>query len=137
MIRYNFPSMKKIIYLILGTALLSACTSSPIKGTWQYDGGIYNGKPRKAATDFKMIRTYTGDSYEGHLIEGTTETRYTAGNYEIKEDSVFLTSTFSNQPSQLLNRTQAYGFKVEDSRLTIRGTLPNGMQVEEYWKKVK
>ncbi|HEY0899621.1 MAG TPA: hypothetical protein VGD90_09810 [Sphingobacteriaceae bacterium] len=129
--------MKNIIYLIFGTALLSACSNSPMKGTWQYDGGIYNGKSRQAAADFKMLRTYTGDSYEGHLLEGTTETRYTAGKYKIKDDSVFLTSTFSSQPSQLLNRTQAYEYKVEDSRLTIRGTLPNGMQVEEYWKRVE
>lgn len=129
--------MKINNYLFLTFLFLTACSSSPMKGTWQYDGGVYNGKPRKAAEDFKMFRTYTWDSYEGHLIEGDIKTRYTAGKYEIRKDSVYLTSTFSSQPSQLLNRTQAYEFKVEDSRLTIRGTLPNGMQVEEYWKQTE
>lgn len=130
--------MRKIAVLLLGVIMSAAgCTDSPIEGTWQYDGGIYNGNPRQASTDFQMIRTYTTDSYEGHMIEGKTDTRYTAGTYEVKNDSIYLTSTFSNQPSQLLGRSQAYQFEIADSRLTIKGTLPNGMQVEEYWKKVE
>jgi hypothetical protein len=130
--------MKPIVGTIFILAsLLGACTSGPMEGTWQYDGGIYNGNSKAAAQDFKMLRTYTKDTYEGKLLEGQSETRYTAGNYEIRADSVFLTSTFSNQPSQLLGRAQAYKFSIENSRLTISGTLPNGMKVEEYWKKVE
>ena len=129
--------MKLFAIVLVVASLAGACSSGPIQGTWQYDGGIYNGNPRPAASDFRMVRTYTADSYEGHLIEGDTETRYTAGTYEIRNDSVYLTSTFSNQPSQLLGKSQAYHFKIEDYRLTISGFLPNGMQVEEYWKKIR
>ncbi|HEY0897423.1 MAG TPA: hypothetical protein VGE15_12775 [Sphingobacteriaceae bacterium] len=129
--------MKQFTVILLAASLAGACSSGPIQGTWQYDGGVYNGTPRPPATDFRMVRTYTSDAYEGLLIEGNTETRYTAGTYEIRNDSVYLTSTFSNQPSQLLGRSQAYRFRIENSRLTISGFLPNGMQVEEYWKKIK
>ena len=129
--------MKKFVPVLLIASLAGACSSGPIQGTWQYDGGVYNGNPKPAAPDFKMIRTYTKDTYEGHLIEGDNKTRYTAGTYEIRNDSVYLTSTFSSQPSQLLGRSQAYRFRIEDSKLTISGFLPNGMQVEEYWKKVR
>lgn len=123
--------------LILLIASLAGCSSTPMEGTWQYDGGVYNGNPKPAATDYRMVRTYTGDSYEGHLIEGDSETRYTAGTYVIRDDSVYLTSTFSSQPSQLLGRSQAYRFMIEGSKLTISGSLPNGMKVEEHWKKIR
>ena len=129
--------MKYFASLLLIASVAGACNSGPIQGTWQYDGGVYNGNPKPAAPDFKMIRTYTDDTYEGHLIEGDTKTRYTAGTYEIRDDSVYLTSTFSSQPSQLLGKSQAYRFRIENSKLTISGFLPNGMQVEEYWKKVR
>ncbi len=129
--------MKRFAVILLAASLAGACSSGPIQGTWQYDGGVYNGNPKPPARDFRMVRTYTGDTYEGRLIEGESETRYTAGTYQIRNDSVYLTSTFSSQPSQLLGRSQAYRFKIENSRLTISGVLPNGMQVEEYWKKIK
>ena len=122
--------------LILTAVLFAGCQSTPIEGKWQYDGGIYNGKTREAAPEFTMQRTYAADTYEGHVIEGEHQERYTAGTYEVKKDSLFLTSTFSNQPSQLTGRTQAYQFQVNEGKLTIKGVLPNGMQVEEYWKKV-
>ena len=75
--------------------------------------------------------------FRGELREGDSETRYTAGTYVIRDDSVYLTSTFSSQPSQLLGRSQAYRFRIEGSKLTISGSLPNGMKVEEYWKKIR
>lgn len=118
--------------------LLSACSSSLLKGTWQYDGGIYNGRPQKASPGFQMQRSYASDTYEAFMLEGIAEPElYNSGIYEIKGDSLLITSKFSSRPSQNTDVTIAYKFKVENGKLTTNGILPNGMVVEEYWKKVK
>lgn len=117
---------------------LAGCSSNQLEGTWQYDGGVYNGKARQAHTDFQMQRTYKSDTYEAFLLEGTAEPElYNSGSYEIKGDSILITSKFSTQPSQNDNITIGYKFKTENDKLTTNGVLPNGMVVEEYWKKIK
>ena len=118
--------------------LVIGCSSSEVEGKWQYDGGIYNGKPRKAATEFLMQRTYTADSYEAYLLEGQAAPElYNSGSYEIKGDSILITSKFSSQPSQNDNITITYKFTSEGNKMTTSGVLPNGMVVEEYWKKLE
>lgn len=115
----------------------AGCSSNGVEGKWQYDGGVYNGKARNAATEFVMQRTYTSDTYEAYLLEGQAEPElYNSGSYEIKGDSILITSKFSSQPSQNDNVTIAYKFKTEGDRMTTSGVLPNGMVVEEHWKKV-
>lgn len=122
------------LYLIL----MTGCKSNPLEGTWQYDGGIYNGKFQKASPDFKMQRTYSSNTYEAFFLEGEAEPElYTSGIYEIKGDSIFITSKFSSQPSQTTDVTINYKFKVDKQKLTTNGIMPNGMVIEEYWKKVK
>lgn len=117
---------------------IAGCSSNEVEGKWQYDGGVYNGKARKAATEFLMQRTYTSDSYEAYLLEGEAAPElYNSGSYEIKEDSILITSKFSSQPSQNDNVTIAYKLKTEGDKMTTSGVLPNGMIVEEYWKRVK
>lgn len=117
--------------------LITGCSSSEVEGKWQYDGGVYNGKARNAATEFLMQRTYKADTYEAFLLEGQAEPElYNSGTYEIKGDSILITSKFSTQPSQNDNVTIAYKFKTEGDKMTTSGVLPNGMVVEEYWKKV-
>ena len=131
---------QKSTIAILGIIILlqTACSSNSFKGTWQYDGGIYNGKPQAASADLKMQRTYTTDKYEAFIIEGSNEPeKYGSGTYKIKADSFLVTSEYSSQPSQLIGKTVGYKFKLDNDKLTINGTLPNGMKVEEYWKKVK
>ncbi len=128
--------------LLVGTLLILAiagCSSdTSLKGTWQYDGGIYNGTPRVASPEMVMQRIYTANSYEAFVTNPDgTKTKYGAGSYEFKGDSVQFTSKFSNQPSQLLNKAQRYAYKFEGARFITSGVLPNGMVVEEYWKKVK
>ena len=123
---------------VLILLLVSGCSSNAVEGKWQYDGGIYNGKARNAATEFLMQRTYKSNTYEAFLLEGQAEPElYNSGTYEIKRDSILITSKFSTQPSQNDNVTIAYKFKAEGNRLTTSGVLPNGMVVEEYWKKVE
>ncbi|MBC7757933.1 MAG: hypothetical protein H7069_03685 [Phormidesmis sp. FL-bin-119] len=133
--------MKSVItgaLAVLILLLVSGCSSNAVEGKWQYDGGIYNGKARNAATEFLMQRTYKSNTYEAFLLEGQAEPElYNSGTYEIKRDSILITSKFSTQPSQNDNVTIAYKFKAEGNRLTTSGVLPNGMVVEEYWKKVE
>ena len=122
---------------VLILLLISGCSSNAVEGKWQYDGGIYNGKARNAATEFLMQRTYKSNTYEAFLLEGQAEPElYNSGTYEIKRDSILITSKFSTQPSQNDNVTIGYKFKTEGDKLTTSGVLPNGMVVEEYWKKV-
>lgn len=124
--------------IVVISIVFASCSSDRLEGKWQYDGGIYNGKPKASAPDFVLQRTYTKDKYEAHIVEGGVEgEKYAGGDYKIKGDSLFLTGTFSAQTSQLMGITQGYEFKIEGDRLTTKGVLPNGMQVEEYWKKVK
>lgn len=118
-------------------AIITSCSSNPFKGTWQYDGGIYNGKPQKASTEFQMQRTYASESYEAFTIEANNKSElYNSGIYEVKGDSLLITSKFSSRPSQNTDLTIAYKFSINEGKLIINGVLPNGMIVEEYWNKI-
>mgnify|MGYP003299342035 CR=1 FL=1 len=131
---------KKSTIGILGIAIMMsvACSSNSFKGTWQYDGGIYNDKEQKASPDFKMQRTYTANKYEAFMLEeGSPPEKYGSGRYEIKGDSFLVTSEYSLQPSQTVGKTIGYKFKINKDKLTLNGVLPTGMKVEEYWKKIK
>ena len=50
--------------------------------------------------------------------------KYGSGSYQVKNDTFYVTSEFSAQPSQLLGKTIAYTYKFETDTLTIKGTLP-------------
>ncbi|SKB34032.1 hypothetical protein [Daejeonella lutea] len=129
--------LKTTALLAICLILITGCSSNGVEGKWQYAGGVYNGKARKAATEFLMQRTYTSDTYEAYLLEGQLEPElYNSGSYEIKGDSILITSKFSSQPSQNDNVTVAYKFKTEGDKMITSGVLPNGMVVEEHWKKV-
>lgn len=129
---FNFPS---VLFCLI---VISSCTTSPIKGTWQYDGGLYNGREQKASPDFKMQRTYTGNTFEAFMIEGSAIPElYSSGIYEMKGDTLLITSKFSSRPSQNTDVMITYKFTIYKDKLSINGVLPNGMIVEEYWKKVK
>jgi hypothetical protein len=117
--------------------VLSSCSNNPLEGTWQYNGGLYNGREQKASPNFNMQRTYSEKSYEAFKIEDFIEPElYNSGIYEVQGDTLLITSKFSSRPSQNTDLTIRYKFKIENNKLTINGVLPNGMVVEEYWKKV-
>lgn len=131
----NLLNISSFLFFLV---IFSSCNNSPFKGTWQYDGGVYNGKSQKASLEFQMNRIYSENSYEAFMLEGNNPPDlYNSGIYEIKGDSVYITSTFSSRPSQNTDVTIAYKFVVDQDKLTLNGILPNGMIVEEYWKRVK
>jgi hypothetical protein len=85
-----------------------------------------------------MQRTYTENSFEAFMIEGSAKPElYSSGIYEIKGDTLLITSKFSSRPSQNTDVLITYKYAIDQKKLTINGMLPNGMVVEEYWKKVK
>jgi len=133
--------MKKffnVSFALMCLVLISSCSTGPLKGTWQYDGGVYDGRSQKASTEFQMQRIYNADTYEAFMLEGNNPPElYNSGIYEIKGDSLFITSKFSSRPSQNTDVTIAYKFAINIDKLTINGVLPNGMIVEEYWKRIK
>jgi hypothetical protein len=137
--------MKRVAFILLFfiPVLISAGFIVPhpvktLKGTWQFQGGIYNGKPDGAPKEYIMKRNYTDHSFVALASQtGYTTEKYEAGNYVLKGDTCFETSTFSSRPSQLVGKTVAYLFKIQNNELILSGTLPSGMVVEEHWKKIK
>ena len=128
----------KLLTILFGIIIISSCSKNPIIGTWQYDGGLYNGREQKASPDFQMQRTYTENTFEAFLIEGSAEPElYNSGIFVVKNDTLLITSKFSSRPSQNTDVTIIYKYVIDQNRLKIKGVLPNGMIVEEYWKKVK
>ena len=131
--------MKKSSLLILLVAILTSFQKpKTLKGTWQFCGGYFNGKPNPAPKDYKMQRKYTATNYEAFLLEkGEKPYKYEAGNYKLVADTCLETQTFSSQPSQLKGITVHFAYTMRHDTLVLKATLPNGFVEEDYWKKVK
>ncbi len=132
--------MKRTILLsitIICIALTSFVNPTTLKGTWQFKGGIYNGKPDTASLLYTMRRVYADHDFNAFASQAGYKTeRYEAGNYVIKGDTCFETQTYSNQPSQATGKTIAYIITFKKDEFILSGTLPSGMVVEEHWSRV-
>jgi hypothetical protein len=126
-------------YLIfIALTLLSFTPPVTLKGTWQFAGGIYNGKKEGAPEGYALHRKYTATNYQAFVIEkGMKPEKYETGNYSLKGDTCVDTETFCSQPSKITNIPIRYLYTLRHDTLTLKGTLPTGMRVEEYWKRVK
>lgn len=126
--------------LTMLTALTTSAQNnkSSLKGTWQFAGGVYNGKTDTASTAYTMQRVYSDIDFNAFASEkGYKTERYEAGRYILKGDTCFETQTFSSRPSQLLDKTMVYTYQVKNNNeLILSGTLPSGMVVEEHWRRV-
>jgi hypothetical protein len=130
--------MKKMGILFMSLLLFSFQTTTTLKGTWQFVGGIYNGKKEGKPTEYTLQRKYDTAHYEAFIIEkGFKPEKYEAGHYSLKGDTCIDTETFSSQPSKITNIPIHYLFSLNKDTLTLKGTLPTGMTVEEHWKKIK
>lgn len=131
--------MQKSLYVIFAVLVLSSFVKiSSLKGTWQYAGGISNGKLYAAPQDYAQQRIYTKDKFEAFLLEkGEKPLKYEAGGYSLTTDSCFETQTYSLQPSVLTGKLIHYSYTITNDTLFLKGKLPNGIEVEDYWKKVK
>jgi hypothetical protein len=132
---------KYILYtgiVVLIFSIYSFQLTPVITGTWEFVGGIYNGKKEGAPTTYALHRKYSARGYEAFAIEkGYKTQKYEAGIYFFKADTCVDTETFSAQPSKITNVPIHYTYTLRNDTLTLKGTLPTGMRVEEYWKKIK
>jgi len=130
--------MKKLGIFITSLLLCSFQTPATLKGTWKFVGGIYNGKKEGAPTGYTLHRKYGAVHYDAFALEkGFKPEKYESGNYVLKGDTCIDTETFSSQPSKITNIPIHYLYAVQHDTLILKGTLPTGMVVEEYWKRVK
>lgn len=125
--------------LILLVAIFSSFQQpKTLKGTWQFCGGLFNGKPNPAPKDYTLQRKYTTTNYEAFLLEkGEKPFKYEAGNYKLVADTCLETQTFSAQPSQLKDITVHFAYTMRNDTLVLKATLPSGFIEEDYWKRVK
>ena len=129
--------MKKLCFLFTALLLCSFQTPPSLKGTWEFVGGIYNGKKEGAPTEYALHRKYDDSHYEALAIEkGYNPEKYEAGDYTLIADTCIDKETFCSQPSKITNIPIHYLFIIKNDTLTLKGTLPTGMRVEEYWKRV-
>lgn len=131
--------IRKILPLILlAFALYSFTYKSSLKGTYEYAGGIYNGKAESASKDYTLRRSYDAAHYQGLFIAAGEDTvTYEKGDYRLQKDTCLETQTFSSQPSKVTGLTLRYRYQVKNDTLIFSGILPNGTSVKEFWKKVK
>ncbi|MDB5110990.1 MAG: hypothetical protein JWR67_2104 [Mucilaginibacter sp.] len=131
--------MKKLLFLIALSILFSSFYQErTLKGTWEYKGGIYNGKPDSATRNYTLQRKYTNTQYNAYLIEkGEKTQKYEGGNYSLKGDTCLETQTYSAEPSKLIGVTIHYLYTIRHDTLILKAQLPNGIVEEDYWKKVK
>jgi hypothetical protein len=132
--------MKKSIIPVIGVLLLCAFrfADSPLKGNWEYRGGIINGKLDAAPSAYKLQRIYDDEHYKAKVIEEGEKTEiYEKGDYQLKGDTCFETQTYCMQESKLLNKTIKYNYTISNDTLKLLSVLPNGNKVEDYWVKVK
>ena len=130
--------------LILSNAIvLLLITSSfqqpkSLTGNWKFAGGIYNGKREGAPKDYTLIRKYAPGHYEAFAEQkGYKTEKYETGDYTLKGDTCVDTETFCSQPSKITHIPIHYLYTLKHDTLTLKGTLPTGMRVEEYWVRVE
>jgi hypothetical protein len=132
--------MKKLILPILAVFMLCSFGKSdnPLKGVWEYRGGLFNGKLDTASTAYSLQRTYDKAHYKALLKEkGEKTVTYEKGDYKLQADTCFETQTYSLQPSKLLNTTVKYTYTISNDTLKLFSILPNGNKVEDHWVKIK
>jgi hypothetical protein len=55
-----------VLFIVTGSSFQPALS---LKGTWQFVGGIYNGKKEGAPTEYALQRKYTPGHYEAFALE--------------------------------------------------------------------
>lgn len=135
--------MNSNIKILSGAFLIVIFLSSfyqaqTLEGNWEYVGDIFNGKKEGPPVGYALQRKYSPAHFEAYVIQkGYVPEMYETGDYWLKADSCLEVQTFSNQDSKLLNIPVHYHYSVINDTLTLKGILPNGEKVEEYWKRIK
>src|SRR3569623_201714 len=111
--------MKKIIiFLLLIIVASSFANVRTLKGTWQFAGGIYNGRQEGPTKKYTLQRKYTDTTFDAYLVEkGSKPQKYQSGYYAIKNDSCTETETFSSQSSKLTGIPVHYHYELRHDSL--------------------
>ncbi|MDB5135174.1 MAG: hypothetical protein JWP37_1777 [Mucilaginibacter sp.] len=127
----------RFLFSFLFVLLVSSFSGKDsLRGTWEFQGGIYNGKKEGGPAEYTLQREYNDQHYEAFLLEkGSKPEKYEAGDYLLKGDTCIETETYSAQPSKLTGIPVSYLYSIRNDTLTLKATLPSGMIVEEYWKR--
>jgi hypothetical protein len=130
--------IKIVALLSIITFIAFGVPSPQLKGKWRFAGGIYNGKPEGSSKEYQLQRVYTNKTFDAYLLApGNKPEKYQAGNYSLSANNYTETETFSMQPSKLTNKAVQYQISKRKDTLVLKGRLPTGMQVEEYWVRIK
>lgn len=133
--------MNKIFVPALCSVLAVFAFVSPspqLKGKWRFAGGVYNGKAEGSTEDYQLQRVYTDKGFTAYILaSGSKPEKYQAGKYALLGSRYTETETYSMQPSKLTNKAVQYQISKREDTLVLKGKLPTGMQVEEYWVRVK
>jgi hypothetical protein len=130
--------IKTLGFLFIFFLLSSFQGPNSLKGTWEFVGGVYNGKKEGAPTGYTLHRKYDATHYDAFAIEkGYKTEKYESGTYILKGDSCVDKETFCSQPSKITNIPIHYFYTFKNDTLTLSGRLPTGMVVKEYWKKIR
>jgi hypothetical protein len=126
--------MKKYTIAATILTLCSFAGKPDLQGTWKFAGGIYNGKKEGAPKEYLLVRKYGPAHYEAFAEQtGYKTEKYETGDYALNGDTCVDTETFCSQPSKITHIHIHYLFTLKHDTLTLKGTLPTGMRVEEYW----
>ncbi len=127
-----------LLFIVIAIAMVSFSKKPSLSGLWEYAGGINRGRYEGAPVSYKIRRQYDQEHFKALLLEpDTTPQIFQKGDYTLTADSCMETETYSAMPSKLTSITIHYGYTIHHDTLTLAGTLPNGNQVTDYWKKVK
>lgn len=131
--------MKKTFLFVLAATVFSSFYNEPtLKGTWEFRGGVYNGKIDGAPKDYRLQRRYTATQYDAYVLEkGAKTEKYESGKYLLKGDTCMETQTYCSQPSKLIGVTVHYLYKFKHDTLVLQAKLPNGNIEQDYWKRIK
>lgn len=129
---------KLLLSFTLILVLFLPNTNPTLKGTWEYRGGIFNGKNSAAPKDYTQQRKYTDTNFDAFLYEkGEKTVKYESGNYVLNADTCLETQTYCLQTQKMIGVTISYHYTIRNDTLILSGKLPNGAIIEDYWKKVK
>ncbi|OCX53410.1 hypothetical protein BEL04_03665 [Mucilaginibacter sp. PPCGB 2223] len=118
--------------------MLSFTDITTLKGTWQYNGGVSNGKAEGPPTQYTLQRKYTDKTFTAFVLEkGSKPEKYEAGNYTLKGDTCFETCTFNSQTPQAVGKTVTYIYSIDKGIIHLKAVLPGGTVVDDQWKKVR
>src|SRR5258708_6834916 len=118
----NIIVMKNTFIAFVLMLLCSFHNPPTLKGTWEFVGGIYNGKKEGAPTEYALQRKYDALHYTAFAIQkGYKTEKYEAGNYTFKGDTCVDTETFCSQQSKITNIPIYYLYTLKNDTLTLKG----------------